>query len=207
MKNLIKELKAKNSEQLSTAIKRYYEELKDKDNALTFTEKYTLNRREIYKGDRHAKVKNRLKEVYKKRLDKELYKVEEINNADNKMPNDLVLIVNFYKNRTWGYCPKGTDNYGHSTDSITGYGYCKESTATAQLLNQNKTILKALYKAKNKKPLAKNNDLLGYGSGYGILPSFEGGVGLSSHIRILENLGYKVSQSGNNTNTIVTISK
>ena len=107
----------------------------------------------------------------------------------------------------WGYCPKGNDNYGHSTSSITGCGYCKESTATAQLLNQNETIMKRLYKAKNKKATAKNNDLLGYGSGYGILPSFEGGVGVSCHVRILEKLGYKVTQSGNNTTTVLIISE
>ena len=144
-----------------------------------------------------------------KNLNNELEKLEHINSASDKLPNDLVLTINFFKSATWGYCPRGNDNYGHSTSSISGCGYCKESTATAQLLNQNEIIMKKLYKAKNKKSNCdkKNNDVLGYGSGYGILPQFEGGVGVSSHVRILESLGYKVTTSGNNTTTVMVISE
>ena len=36
--------------------------------------------------------------------------------------------------------------------------------------------------------------VLGYGSGYGILPYFEHGVGVSSFYKIFDNLGLKLSQ-------------
>jgi len=64
--------------------------------------------------------------------------------------------------------------------------------------------MKQLYKAKNKPRNLKqsNSDTLGYGSGYGITPSFENGVGINCHVRILEKLGYKVIQSGNDSTTI-----
>lgn len=174
---------------------------------LTHIEKYTLNRKVPYKSNRIEQVKAKLTQYYAKQLKTQLDKLSSVSNAPSKMPNDLILTINFYKNRTWGYCPKGNDNYGHSTDSITGCGYCKESTATAQLLNQNASILKRLYALKDSEAEKSNHEVLGYGSGYGILPSFEGGVGVSCHVRILERLGYKVTQSGNNSTTVLIVSE
>lgn len=207
MKNLIKELKRENEKRINEILENFHAELKENENELTRVEKYYLNRKSIYKRSRISQVENRIKQIKQKELNDQLEKLENVNNAHDKLPNDLVLIINFYKSNTWGYCPKGSDNYGHETSSITGCGYCKESTATAQLLNQNYPILRKLYKAKNKKANEENNDLLGYGSGYGILPSFEGGVGVSCHVRILELLGYKVTLSGNKNTTILTISE
>lgn len=208
MRNLITQLENDNQIRIKESIKRFESELKESDK-ITQTEKYTLNRKTIYKKNREHQVKNRLIEIRNKRLKESYDKIKEVMNASDKLSNDLVITINFYKSNTWGWCPKGNDNYGNVTSSITGCGYCKESTATAQLLNQNLTILKKLYKSKNKKVNCdkKNNDVLGYGSGYGILPSFEGGVGLSCHISILESLGYKVIQSGNNSTTVLIISE
>jgi len=208
MKNLITELKKDYKAKMEITLKAFKKELKESD-ILTRIEKYTLNRKTPYKKNRVTQVENRINEIYNKRLASEIEKIEIIENASDVLPNDLVLIINFYKSSTWGYCPRGTDNYGHYTNSITGCGYCKESTATAQLLNQNEIILKKLYKAKNKKKNInkENRNALGYGSGYGIIPSFEGGVGVECHVRILESLGYKVSQSGNKSTTILTVSE
>ena len=36
-----------------------------------------------------------------------------------------------------------------------------------------------------------NQEVLGYGAGYGIIPYFEGGVGVSSHERIIKGLNLK----------------
>lgn len=207
MKNLIKELKKENENRVKEILENFHAELKENKNALTRVEKYYLNRKTIYKRSRISQVENRIKEIKQKELNDQLEKLKNVENAHDKLPNDLVLTINFYKSNTWGYCPKGSDNYGHETSSITGCGYCKESTATAQLLNQNFPILKKLYKAKNKKASAKNNDFLGYGSGYGILPNFEGGVGVSCHVEILESLGYKVTLSGNKNTTVLIISE
>ena len=207
MENLIKELKKENEKSINENIENFKNQLKENSGALTGTEKYLLNRKEPYKRNRETQVEYRIKEIFNKRLSEKLESIERINNAFDSLPNDLVITINFYKNSTWGWCPKASDNYGHETRSITGCGYCKESTASAEILNQNDIILKKLYKAKNKDATANNNDFLGYGSGYGITPSFEGGVGIDCHIRILESLGYKVTKSGNDRTTVLVISE
>ncbi|MBR2644893.1 MAG: hypothetical protein IKD54_06340 [Clostridia bacterium] len=39
---------------------------------------------------------------------------------------------------------------------------------------------------------ASNGNLIGYGSGYGAIPYYEGGVGVGCFLRILEKAGYKI---------------
>lgn len=204
MENLRKQLINEYQNRTAKAIESFLSDIALSSD-LTHAEKYTLNRKVPYKANRIEQVKKRLTAHYDKQLNAQLVKLSNVSNAPSKMPNDLVLTINFYKNNTWGYCPRGNDNYGHSTDSITGCGYCKESTATAQLLNQNASILKRLYALKDSQVEKSNREALGYGAGYGILPSFEGGVGVNCHVRILENLGYKVTQSGNDLTTILII--
>jgi hypothetical protein len=40
-----------------------------------------------------------------------------------------------------------------------------------------------------------NNSLIHYGAGYGVLPYFEGGVGISSFYGVFEKCGYKCTSS------------
>ena len=206
MENLKLELIKETNKKINDTIERFIAELKESQE-LTHIEKYTLNRKKPYVRDRVSQVKYRVKEIYTKELNAALENIDNINKAFDKLPNDLVLTINFYKNTTWGWCPRGTDNYGHKTESITGCGYCKESTATAQLLNQNAPILKRLYALKDQNASQSNSDAISYGAGHGILPRFEGGVGVGCHVRILEKLGYKVTQAGNNDTTILIISE
>ena len=42
--------------------------------------------------------------------------------------------------------------------------------------------------------MINNHKVLGYGSGYGILPYFEHGVGVSSFYTIFDNLGLKLTE-------------
>ena len=58
-------------------------------------------------------------------------------------------------------------------------------------------LLKLLYRAKNKATDQRNRDLIGYGSGYSMLPSFEGGVGVSCYYQILEYIGLKFTHVAN----------
>ena len=92
--------------------------------------------------------------------------------------------------------------------SIGGCGYDKQSEAVARCLNQINEILKLLYTIKNDNIGENNRDLFGYGSGYGITPSIEGGVGVSCYPYIFEKLGYefKTIASGN-TFDVYTITK
>jgi len=127
-----------------------------------------------------------------KALEREISHILTIEKAPDL--TEASISMEWKKNRTWGANPTAelwaTDGY-FKTGSIGGCGYDKGSTAVAQALNQSNSVLKLLYALKNETPTAKNHDLFGYGSGYGILPRIEGGVGVSCYPRIFEKLGYK----------------
>jgi hypothetical protein len=74
-----------------------------------------------------------------------------------------------------------------------GCGYDKESTATGEALTQINALRQELCKAANEAVKAGKSyrDYIGYGSGYSVVPYFEGGVGFSCHQHIMEKLGYK----------------
>lgn len=114
------------------------------------------------------------------------------------------ISIEWKNSRTWGANPKGEawatfkDENGNNSNyvqsgSISGCGYDKLSTAVAECLNQFNEVLKLLYTVKdailathNK----KNHEIFGYGSGYGILPAIEGGVGISCYPEIFSKVGY-----------------
>jgi hypothetical protein len=115
----------------------------------------------------------------------------------------IKISVEWKRSRTWGSNPTATVRVtkagGYSdtyVGSASGCGYDKESAAIAKALNQSNELLKLLYLAKEAQPLCNNHELFGYGSGYGILPSIEGGVGVSCYPRIFEKLGFKWSSTG-----------
>lgn len=86
---------------------------------------------------------------------------------------------------------KGITRY---TSSRTGgCGYDKESTATGEVLTQIPELMQELCEIANTaiKENKSYRDFIGYGSGYRIIPYFEGGVGFNCHQHILEKLGYK----------------
>jgi len=110
------------------------------------------------------------------------------------------ISVEWKKSSMWGSNPRG-DGYDYNgiygSGSIGGCGYDKLSTAVANVLNQSLALKKAMYLLKEKnidKPL---RELFGYGSGYEILPYFEGGVGVSCYPRIFETIGFNFRQTGN----------
>jgi hypothetical protein len=74
-----------------------------------------------------------------------------------------------------------------------GCGYDKQSTATGEALTQINALMQEFCKAANEAVKAGKSyrDYIGYGSGYSVVPYFEGGVGFSCHQHILEKLGYK----------------
>ena len=157
-------------------------------------------------------VKNKIIKEYEKTQEKNIKKVNTIKEA-NENVNNINISINWVKNKTWGYNPHATitDDLGNITEGrASGCGYDKESASIAEALNKNSDILKLLYIAKNKKMTFKNNnnhDLLGYGSGYGVLPYFEGGVGVSSLMNIFRKLGYNVTEYHTNASDFYTITK
>ncbi len=113
---------------------------------------------------------------------------------------DLISItvsMEWKKSRMWGSNPTAeakvhlVDQYEYfNSGSIGGCGYDKGSTAVANAVNQCNSFLKALYMVKEANPSKSNHDLFGYGSGYGILPSLEGGVGVSCYPSIFGRIGF-----------------
>ncbi len=129
-------------------------------------------------------------------LARELEKIKTIERAGSF--KSIVINVEWTKSRMWCSNPSaevlvnkadGQCEF-YNSGSISGCGYDKESTAIAQGLNQSNQVLKMLFAKKDKNIKISNHDLFGYGSGYGVLPNIEGGVGVSCYPRIFEKIGY-----------------
>jgi hypothetical protein len=103
----------------------------------------------------------------------------------------------------WGYNPsvEVRTNAGRTTGSASGCGYDKESAAIADAFNKNPAIMKILFtlaeNALQENSAAAWSKDIGYGSGYGAMPYFEGGVGSSCYWSILEKAGFhKIADNG-----------
>lgn len=152
-----------------------------------------------------------------KKLNEKLEKLEKVSNAPDL--EIASVYVDFIKSATWGYNPK-VETYADSKltrGSASGCGYDKESAAVAESFNKNYSFLKILYNLKEE-ALQKgmsaesktsctgvdNRHIVGYGAGYSVLPSFEGGVGVDCFWKILEKAGYKIMKKyGKRENTYI----
>jgi len=143
-------------------------------------------------------LKSRNKKAQEKRNLQELQRLEFPNLEDIET---LTINVEWKKSQMWGMNPTAVayvNGIGHvSSGSIGGCGYDKQSTAVARVLNQVPQLLKKLYELKENNIDVKNHDLFGYGSGYGVLPSFEGGVGVSCYSTIFNTIGYEFKTISN----------
>jgi len=159
-----------------------------------------------YLIERKSKAQN-------KQLQKELTHIQTVFNAPELL--EITISIEWKRSQMWGSNPTSTASE-HTTSgynryesgSISGCGYDKESTALARAVNQSNAFLKLMYAIKENEPTAKNNELLGYGSGYGILPNLEGGVGTSCYYKIIEKIGYKFNKTASGkTFDVYTITK
>lgn len=145
-----------------------------------------------------------------KEMEKMLLKFDEIANAP-----DLTFIsvdVDFIKSAVWGRNPRVTvrTNNGTFYDTASGCGYDKESAAVAQAFNQDLSILKTLYTLKEKAleiGISDNRAGLGYGSGYGVIPYFESGVGVGCFWNILKKAGFEISETYGKHENLYTLYK
>lgn len=214
MKKLTKQVKKENEKELKKAISNLNKAKKeDFINLWYYSEKLTKRQKEkLTKKEQKEILKNKIIKDYEKRLIKNLKRIDTIKNA-NQNVETITINVDWVKNPTWGYNPHATiyTNNGETTEGkASGCGYDKESTAIAEALNKNNDILKLLYIAKNKKMTLKNtnnHDILGYGSGYGVLPYFEGGVGVSSLLNIFKKLNYNIVEHHTEKSDFYTITK
>lgn len=122
----------------------------------------------------------------------------------------LSVSVEWKRSSTWGHNPTATARTDDGTFSgyASGCGYDKESAAVSEALNKSPAVMRVLYQAAEQamkngesfKTLSSGcvswGDVLGYGSGYAILPYFEGGVGVSCFWSILQKCGFVCRCSG-----------
>lgn len=158
-----------------------------------------------------------------KDVNKTIEKIETVEKSEDFNEKQLTITVEWKPSQTWGSNPRAYTNYGFISESIGGCGYDKLSTATGQALNSFLPIMKLLYARENERleklkteNRTENKDkpdelsrrsYLGYGSGYGVLPAFEGGVGIQSHETIIQKLGLKMETVTSTKNTDVFIIK
>ena len=141
------------------------------------------------------------KAIYKA-IEREVKKINTVANAGDLL--EVKISIEWKRSQMWGSNPiaecwyayndkEGNRNSNYvKSGSIGGCGYDKQSTAISECLNQINEVLKPLYHLKNEQLATsdkKNHELFGYGSGYGILPSIEGGVGVSCYPAIFNKLG------------------
>jgi len=165
-----------------------------------------------YKGNVKKKLIKFLTLKHEKRLHQELNQLERVKSSDD-FGGEFIITIEWKKSYMWGSNPRVSTNYGFEGSSIGGCGYCKLSTATAQALNSNLSILKLMYQKKENylnskqflidEEIKGNNEILGYGAGYGLLPSFSGGVGVTSHENIISRLGLKMRSISSTKSTDV----
>lgn len=136
-----------------------------------------------------------------KSLAERFSKIQSIMNGGELL--DVKIQVEWKRSAIWGSNPSAelwigfknsTDNYDSdyfTSRSIGGCGYDKGCTAVAEVLNQCAPLLKAMYLLKEANIEVNNRELFGYGSGYGLLPYFEGGVGVNCFNRIFEKIGFE----------------
>lgn len=200
--NLKNSLVSKNNEE----VKRQLENIESENmNTLNF---YTTNlRQQQYKEGKisidkfKACAKTKMLKETKKKLDKELKELEKIEN-NHKLFDTLYIQIQCKKTNL-GYQYKAilTDSIERIEGNYTGgWGYDKLSTAISEVLNEYLPLKELLYNYKekylfeNKLLQANNHEILGYGSGYGILPYFECGVGVSSYYKIFNTIGLEFKQ-------------
>lgn len=170
----------------------------------------TATRWEAYKAGRLSRekaVELATRRALKKVQQSEAKQGEKIRAAANAPRLEWCQIaVEWVKNSYWGNNPHATatSNNGTTYGKASGCGYDKQSTAVAEALNANPSALRMLYEAAEKALTEGNQptrqglaagcvswcDVLGYGSGYSLLPYFEGGVGVSCFDEIFRRCGY-----------------
>ena len=202
MENIIKALNVEAAERIKSRMDAYY---KDAAHAV----RWIAGRRTPYSGDARQqliKYNNAITRDAFKARDAQLRKITvarafaDAQGPENygKLPNPVIISIKRTPSRTWGYTAHAVDNYGHRGETASGCGYCKTSTALASCLNMHPLIMLRLYTAAERvlsapgAAQASYRKEIGYGSGHSPLPYFEGGVGVSSLVGILEKIGFSV---------------
>lgn len=130
---------------------------------------------------------------------------EEVENLESAAAapdaESISIRVEWKKSRCYGYNPHAVvivNQMNRYEGKAGGCGYDKLSAAIADALNKSAAMRRTLYRRKERALQAgyvptgiDNRNCIAYGAGYGILPYFEGGVGMSSLAGVLAACGLK----------------
>lgn len=149
----------------------------------------------------------RAEKQHKKAIEKKNGLLDQYASAPDVISVDI--FVEWKRNRTWGYNPTATVTVNTSagtytaTGSASGCGYDKRTAAVGNALNEIDAIKKMLCTCKenaikagkkSNNPLELNSNsnasYISYGAGYGVIPYFEGGVGMSSFENVFNACGF-----------------
>lgn len=119
--------------------------------------------------------------------------------AETPELQSVQIRVEWKRSAMYGMNPHATvivNQVNRYEGKASGCGYDKLSAAIADALNKSAVAKRALYQAKEKAILegknpASNRECIAYGAGYGVMPYFEGGVGLISLVNVLQACGLK----------------
>lgn len=160
-------------------------------------EQYTAG--EITRADAIEYASKRATAETDKQRQKYLSRINAAENAPDLL--SLSISVEWVRSQTWGHNPHAVTNihtasgWSNEEGRASGCGYDKRTAAIAEALNKSPSVLKMLYimeeKRLNEGEKQTRRDFIGYGAGYGVLPYFEGGVGIESFCTVFQNCGYK----------------
>ena len=213
MKNLINAIATEYAKKADTA-SRDIESIENVLRAFSTPAKWDAYKNgKIDRATANAAAQKRAERTCIRRADAEINKVKYAETVPT--PEDVYIRITYTKNRTWGSNPHAevetTDGTAikHTYGTATGSGYDKTSAAVAYALNANPGIMRALYEKEEQRlsdgSEKSRRDYIGYGSGYNVLPCFEGGVGMPAICKILESIGYNVTSSEDGSIYIATI--
>lgn len=196
MKNLFNALEKVNQENKERTIKAIEKQDHTLNNYLTKLRQQQLKNGEITREEALKFATKKIEKVYKKQLEEDINKINDIMESEENF-DEIYLQIQSKKN-AYGYqykcnlsADEGTNIIGTFTN---GCGYDKLSSAVAEVLNEYKPLLKMLYQFKNNNVNTDNRELFGYGSGYGLLPYFERGVGIDCYYKICDNIGLQFKE-------------
>lgn len=158
-------------------------------------------------------IRRRLKEIDGETIKKQdkLLRAKDADEIKN-----VSISIEWKRSATWGYNPTATvtvNGIYQFTGTASGCGYDKRTAAVGEALNKSIVILKMLYTAKEKALATMPNEeieaakagygpecetnanFIHYGAGYGVLPYFEGGVGITSFHGVFEACGMRCTHS------------
>ena len=196
MKNLFNVLEKVNQENKERTIKAIEKQDHTLNNYLTKLRQQQLKNGEITREEALKFATKKIEKVYKKQLEEDINKINDIMESEENF-DEIYLQIQSKKN-AYGYqykcnlsADEGTNIIGTFTN---GCGYDKLSSAISEVLNEYKPLLKMLYELKEANINTNNRELIGYGSGYGLLPYFERGVGISCYYKIFNSIGLQFKE-------------